>query len=118
MDELLDRFYEGIEHAVKVQFKGYYVKVSQLNSSFFVLVKRCRGKILGEKKKILFDRLKWKPEEIHDRYAKLSKVFEIEYFPYFKLVKSHSNYHFHFLVVKKRLHKIWKITTMTAEEFT
>ena len=101
MDGLLDRFYEDIEYAVRDQFRGYYVKVSQLNSSFFVLVKRRRGKILGEKRKFLFDRLKVISEEIYDKYASLSKLFEQEYFPYFKPVKSYSNYHFHFLVVKK-----------------
>ena len=75
--------------------------MSQLNSSFFVLVKRRRGKILGEKRKFLLDRLKVISEEIYDKYASLSKLFEQEYFPYFKLVKSYSNYHFHFLLVKK-----------------
>ena len=101
MDALLDRFYEDIEYAVKVQFRDYYIKVSQLNSSFFVLVKRRRGKILGEKRKFLFDRLKRISEELYNKYASFSKIFEKEYFPYFKLVKSYGSYHFHFLVVKK-----------------
>ena len=101
MDDLLDRFYEDIEFAVKAQFKEYYVKVSQLNSSFFVLVKRRRGKILGEKRLYLFDKLKRISEDVYDEYVKFSKVFEQEYFPYFKLVKSYGNYHFHFLVIKK-----------------
>ena len=49
MDALLDRFYEEIDHEIKYQFKEYYVKVSQLNNSFFVLIK-WRGKILGRKR--------------------------------------------------------------------
>ena len=97
MDALLDKFCEDTEHAVRDQFRDYYVKVSQLNS----LVKCRRDKILGEKRKFLFDRLKVISEEIYDKYASLSKLFEQEYFPYFKLAKSYSNYHFHFLVVKK-----------------
>ena len=101
MNVLLDRFYEDLEHEVKVQFKEYYVKVSELNSSFFVLVKRRRGKILGEKKKFLFDSLERISKEIYNKYAEFSKVFEHEFFPYFKLVKSYGSYHFHFLVVKK-----------------
>ena len=101
MDALLDRFYEDIEYAVKVQFRDYYIKVSQLNSSFFVLVKRRRGKILGEKRKFLFDRLKRISEELYNKYTSFSKIFEKEYFPYFKLVKSYGSYHFHFLVIKK-----------------
>ena len=34
----------------KNRFKGYVIKVSELNSSFFVLLKRYRGKILGDRK--------------------------------------------------------------------
>ena len=44
MDALLDRFYKDIDCAVKSQFREYYIKVSQPNSSFFVLVKRRRVK--------------------------------------------------------------------------
>ena len=101
MNALLDRFYEDIEYAVKVHFKEYYVKVSQFSSSFFVLVKRGRGKILGEKKNFLFDGLKRIFEELYKKYASYSKVFEEKFFPYFKLVKSYSSYYFHFLVIKK-----------------
>ena len=66
MDDLLDRFYKDIEYAVKAQCKEYYVKFSQLNSSFFVLVKRRRGKILGEKRLYLFDKLKRISEDVYD----------------------------------------------------
>ena len=38
MDALLDRFYEDIEYAVKIQYRDYYIKVSQLNSSFLFLL--------------------------------------------------------------------------------
>ena len=50
MDNLLDRFYEDLDYEVKRRFKDYYVKVSQLKSSFFVLVKQPRGEILGDKR--------------------------------------------------------------------
>lgn len=101
MDDLLDRFYEDIEYAVKSKFREYYVKVSQVNSSFFVLIKLRRGKILGEKRKILFDSLERISEEIYYKYSDLSNRFEQEYFPYFKLVKSYDSYHFHFFCSKK-----------------
>lgn len=55
MNVLLDRLYENIEFTVKKHFKGYIVKVSELKSSFFVLIKRYRGKVLGERRKFLFD---------------------------------------------------------------
>ena len=101
MNVLLDRFYKDLEHEVKVQVKEYHVKFSELNSSLFVLVKRRRGKILGEKNKFLFDSLERISKEIYKKYAEFSKVFEHKFFPYFKLVKSYGSYHFHFLVVKK-----------------
>ena len=50
---------------IEVIYKGYIIKVSQLNSSFCVLLKRCRGKILGDRQKKLFDDLKAITEDIH-----------------------------------------------------
>ena len=101
MDALLDKLYEDIEYSVKNRFKGYIIKVSELNSSFFVFVKLCRGKIVGDRQKKLFDDLKTITEDIYKDYALRSKEFEREYFPYFKVAKSYGNYQFHFLVIKK-----------------
>ena len=101
MDALLDRFFEDIEFSVKNNFKEYILKVLELNLSFFVLIKQYRGKILGERQKILFNGLKDITENIFRDYALKSKDFERNFVPYCKLVKSHGNYQFHFLVVKK-----------------
>ena len=57
MDALLDKLYEDIEYSVKNRFKGYIIKVSELNSSSSVLVKSYRGKILGDRQKKIFDDL-------------------------------------------------------------
>ena len=54
MNALLDRFYEDVERAVKKNFEEYFVKLSEFKSSYFVLIKRQRIKILGMKRKILF----------------------------------------------------------------
>ena len=88
MDALLDRLYENIEYSVKNRFKGYIIKVSELNSLFFVLVKRYRGKILGDRQNKSSGDLKAITEDIYKNYAYKSTEFEREYFPYFKLVKS------------------------------
>ena len=101
MDALLDRFYEEIEYAMKNKFREYITKLSELNSSFFVLIKKYRGKIFGEKQKFMFETVKEITENVDKQYALHSKEFEQQYFPYFKLVKSYRNYQFHFLVVKK-----------------
>lgn len=101
MDALLDRFYEDIENALRNKFREYIIKVSQLNCSFFVLIKRPRGKILGEKRKYLYENLKEITENIYRKYASDSSDFERQYFPYLKLIKCYGNYHYHFLVAKK-----------------
>ena len=82
MDNLLDRFYEDLDYEVKRRFHNYYVKVSQLKSSFFILVKRPRGKILGDKRDFLFSNLKIISEEfimnIVNSLARLKKnIFPI-----------------------------------------
>ena len=86
---------------MKRNFREYIFKVTELNSSVFVLIKRYRGKILGDRQKILYKDLKNITENIHEEYALKSKDFERQFFPYFKLGKSYGNYQFHFLVVKK-----------------
>ena len=65
MDALLDRFYEDVDFAVKNKFREYIAKVSELNSSFFVLIKRYRRKLLGEREKYLFDNLKELTENVY-----------------------------------------------------
>ena len=55
MDDLLDRFFEELEGRFKLKFPRHIVKVSQLNDSFFVLVKRSRGKTLNDNKTFLYD---------------------------------------------------------------
>ena len=70
MDTMLDRIFEETEGNVKENFNQYYVKVSEMNGSFFVLVKRRRRKIFGEKHKFFFDTL----QKTDRRY--LFKIFK------------------------------------------
>ena len=101
MDSLLDSFYEDIERSLRNKFRKYIVKVSQLNGSFFVLIKRPRGKILGKKRKYFHDKLKEITEKIYRKYAFASGKSEQQFFPYLKLVRSCRKYQYHFLIVKK-----------------
>ena len=101
LDAMLDRFFEEVERNCKEHFKQYHVEVSEMNGSFFVLAKRRRGKILGEQQKLLFDTLKKLTEETYLKFSNMSSIFEKSYFPYFRLVKSYGNFHFHVLVAKK-----------------
>ena len=78
MDTMLDRFFEEIERSVKENFKQYYLKVSEMNGSFFVLVKRRRGKILVEKQKFLFDTLQKLADDIYLKFLNRSFFFRKE----------------------------------------
>ena len=46
MDSVLDRMYEDIEFSLSKEFSQYIVKISQVKKSFYVLVRKPRGKIL------------------------------------------------------------------------
>ena len=48
MDDLLDRFLETMEFSMKRKFNRYIIKVSQVNGSFYVLIRKQSGKILGD----------------------------------------------------------------------
>ena len=78
MDTMLDRFFEETERNVKENFKQYYVKVSEMNGSFYVLVKRRRGKILGEKQKFLLDTLQKLTKDIYLKFPNRSCFFRKE----------------------------------------
>ena len=92
MDTMLVKFFEKIERNVKENFKKYYVKVSEMNGSFLVLVKRRRGKKLVAKQKFLFDTLQKLTEDIFLKFSNRSFFFfEKNYFPYFRLSFSFFN---------------------------
>ena len=99
MDELL--FFETLEFSFRREFSHFAIKVSKVKGSFYVLVKKPRGKILGDNLKHLFDEVKYISERIYHKFADDCKEFRYNYFPYFKLVRCYVNYKYHFLVVRK-----------------
>ena len=107
MDDLLDRFFEELESHLQGKFPRYIVKVPQLNGSFFVLLKRPRGKILGNNRTFLYGTVQRLSEDIYKEFARDSTEFSHNYFPYFKLVKCYGNSHYHFLVVKRDYCYVW-----------
>ena len=64
MDDLLDRFFEELESRLWHKFPQYIIKVSQLNGSFFVLVKKPRSKILDDDRTFLYDTVQRLSEDI------------------------------------------------------
>ena len=95
MGTMLVKFFEKIERNVKENFKKYYVKVSEMNGSFLVLVKRRRGKKLVAKQKFLFDTLQKLTEDIFLKFSNRSFFFSK------KITSPTLGFHFHFLIVKK-----------------
>ena len=80
MDNLLDRFFEELEARLKLKFPRYIIKVSQLNGSSFVLVKRLRGKILNDNKLFLYDTVQRLSEDSYKKYADNCNKFSHNYF--------------------------------------
>ena len=101
MDKLLDKFFERLEFSFRHEFSRYIIKVSWVKGSFYVLVKKLRGKILGDNLRNLFNDVKYISEKIYNKFPDDYKSFRYNYFPYFKLVRCYGNYQYHFLVVKK-----------------
>ena len=64
MDELLDRFFERLEFSFHHEFSRYIIRVSEVKGSFYVLVKKPRGKILDDNLRNLFNDVKYISEKI------------------------------------------------------
>ena len=101
MDELLDRFYENLEFNLQREFSRYIVKVSQVGGSYYVLIKKPRGKITGESLKNLFENVKYISERLYKKFSDQPDRFRYKFFPYFKFIRSYGNYQYHFLVVRQ-----------------
>ena len=103
MESDLDKMFEDFEKNFHNEFSGlfYYVKVSQVKNSFYILIWKKRGKLFGEKRQELFDKVRTISENIYKNCAGSSTHIMHQYFPYCKLVRNYGNYHFHFLVTRK-----------------
>ena len=69
------------------------------NGSISVMVRKKRGKGLGEQKLKLFETVKNISECVYKDYSQRSRFVLVKYFPYFRLLRNYSNYHFQFLVI-------------------
>lgn len=69
MEELLDKFYENLEFNLQREFSRYIVKVSQVKGSFYVLIKKPRGKILGKSLRNMIDDVKYISEKVYKKYS-------------------------------------------------
>lgn len=59
-------------------------------------------KVLFERdKKVLFEQVEEISKNIYHNYARNCSRLCYLFFPYFKLVRSYGDYHYHFLVIRK-----------------
>ena len=70
MDVVLGRMFEDLKMTLSRELSQYIVKVSQVKNSFYVLVKKSRGKILGCKKEKLFDVVENISKNIYYNYCR------------------------------------------------
>ena len=87
MENLLDNFFVKLEQTLKKKFSDYIVKVSEMKGSFYVHIKKPRGKILNENLVDMFDSVKSLSEKIYSEYAELSTTSRYRSFPYVKLIR-------------------------------
>ena len=75
MEALLDRLFESLESNLQYEFLRYIVKVSQVKESFYVLIKKPRGKILRDNMKQAFKDVKYLSENLYKRFSNQSTTF-------------------------------------------
>ena len=68
MDQILDKFIETLEFNIQQEFSHYHVKVSQVRGSFCVLIRKPRGKILGETFKNMADDVKYISKKVYRKF--------------------------------------------------
>ena len=95
------KFFETLELNIQREFYRYHVKASQVKGSFYVLIRKPRGKVLGETFKNMADDVKYISGKVYKKVSEQSSRFRYKYFPYFKLVRWYGGYQYHFLVVKQ-----------------
>ena len=72
-----------------------------MKGSFYVLIRKRRGKILNEDLVDMFDSVKNLSEKIYGEYSCISTTFRYRYFPYVKLIRCYGGYQHRFLVIRK-----------------
>ena len=87
IDKLLHAFYEEMDSIVKNKFYKYIVKISQVNSSFYVLIRKRRGKILGGDLQSMMKQVKDISLKIYIEFSKKSKEFHYSFFHIFNLLR-------------------------------
>lgn len=79
-NEVLDCFYEKLEYSLRKKSYQYIVKKSQVRCSFYVLIHKRRGEILGADLNYVIKQVKNTFEKIFRDFSKKSKEFLYSFF--------------------------------------
>ena len=101
MDNLFNTLFKKLEKIFIEKFPRYIVKVYEMKSSFYVLIRKPRGKILNEDLVEMFDSVKNLSKKLYSEYSCISTTFRYRYFPYTKLIRCYGGYQYHFLIIRK-----------------
>ena len=87
--------FEELQNSFSIQFSGlfYHVKVAQVKDSFYVLIRKKYGKVLGDKRKQMFDQVKDTSGNLYNNYARNNNditYIVLIYFPYCSLIRTKS----------------------------
>ena len=76
----MDCFYEKLEYSLRKKSYQYIVKKSQVRCSFYVLIDKRRGEILGGDLNYVIKQVKNTFEKIYRDFSKKSKEFLFRFF--------------------------------------
>ena len=80
MDDLSDQFYELMKKSLKENFWMYIVKISQVKGSFYLLIRKPRGKILNQNLKNVIDTVKNISDNFLTSTLKNQMILNINFF--------------------------------------
>ena len=98
MEFSLDRMFDDLQLSLSREFPSYlyHVKVSEVRKSFYILIRKKRGSILGESRKELFENVKNIAGNVYNNYVKNFNKILYNYCPYCKLIRNYGNFRFSF----------------------
>ena len=90
MDSLLDEIFDDLKTSFDKKFSDHFcrVKNTETRKSLYVLIKKKRGKILGDNRKDLIRTVEYIAQKVYNKYAKNFSNIRDSYFLYCKPIKN------------------------------
>ena len=101
-EQILEEMSNDLLDNIKKHFPEEFYIIESKGGSFYLMIRKKRGKIVSENRKKMFDKIEDICNCIYNDYSQRQDFILRNYFRYFRLLKHYSNYHFHFLILKHR----------------